>query len=186
MIIAPKYLILAGILFLLGSCNQEVEQIPEEKIAYSELKQVHRDELLQWNKELAQTDKLIIEKFIDRRNWEMEMTETGLFYHIYHKTNGIGVSEGNWVEFKYTTSLLDGTVVYSSDESGNRVIHIGRNDDEFGLDEGLRLMNIGEKARFILHPFLAFGLPGDGYKIPMQAILLYEVEVVDVRETEIK
>ncbi len=163
-----------------GSGNKDTEYV----IPYSQLKNIKRNELMEWNRNLTQTDKVIIESFIERRRWDMEMTGTGLFFQIYHSATGPKVEEGKFVEFEYITSLLDGTVLYNSDIYGTRIIRIGRNQDERGLDEGLRLLRVGDKARFILHPFLAFGVPGDGYKVPFQAILLYDIEVIDVRDTE--
>lgn len=164
----------------LNSCNNQVEQKPEI-LPYSEIKKIYRDDLLEWNREVAQTDKLIIEKFIERRKWDMQVSETGLYYDVYYKGNGEQAIEGKYAEFNYSTSLLDGTVLYTSEEYGTRTILIGHNEDENGLDEGLRMMHVGDKARFILHPFIAFGIPGDGYKVPIQAILLYDIELIDVR-----
>lgn len=171
------------LIILISSCGTGNKN-NEEVIPYSQLKNIHRNELMEWNRSLTQTDKVIIESFIERRRWDMEMTGTGLFYQIYHSGTGTKVEEGKFVEFEYTTSLLDGTVLYDSDVYGTRIIRIGRNQEERGLDEGLRLMRTGDKARFILHPFLAFGVPGDGYKVPFQAILFYDVEIIDVRDTE--
>ncbi len=181
MIIYKILIFIVIIMFL--SCGGSPEKQPEP-IPYSEIKNLYKDELMEWNKEITQTDKLIIEKFIERRKWDMNMSGTGLFYQIYHHGNGKKAENGKYAEFKYTTSLLDGTVLYTSEEYGNRTLLIGRFDREIGLHEGLQLMRVGDKARFVLHPFLAFGLPGDGYKVPLQAILLYDIELIDVRDNE--
>lgn len=168
--------------FIAMSCTSGDNQ-EEELIPISQLKRQHRQEMMIYNRELTKTDKVVIERFIDRRRWDMTMSETGLFYQIYENGEGKKVKEHKYVEFEYTTSLLDGTLLYNSEVYGNRLMQIGRNQDERGLDEGLRLMRAGDRARFILHPFLAFGVPGDGYKVPINAILLYDVKIVDVRNT---
>jgi FKBP-type peptidyl-prolyl cis-trans isomerase len=50
---------------------------------------------------------------------------------------------------------------------------------ESGLHEGIKYMKKGEKARLILPPHLAHGLIGDMNKIPMNATLIYDIQVID-------
>lgn len=177
-----KYLLPSfTLIILITSCDNSNNQDQEEILPYSEVKKIHRDELLEYNRNLTQTDKVIIEKFIERRNWDMEITGTGLYYMIYQSGKGQKAVNGKYAEFEYEISLLDGTLLYSSEIEGNRVMLLGHNNQESGLDEGLKLMREGDKARFILHPFIAFGVPGDGDRIPVQAILLYDVKLVELR-----
>ena len=76
--------------------------------------------------------------------------------------------------------LKENKLVYSSEESGNRTLTIGKNQEESGINEGLKKMRYGEKARFIIPPHLAFGVTGDGYKIGSYEILIYEIEIVSI------
>jgi len=46
------------------------------------------------------------------------------------------------------------------------------------LNEGLRMLKQGAEATFILPPFMAFGLIGDGKKIPSRSILVYNVTIL--------
>jgi len=39
---------------------------------------------------------------------------------------------------------------------------------------------VGDKATFIMPPHLAYGLPGDGNKIPARSVIAYEVILVKV------
>jgi FKBP-type peptidyl-prolyl cis-trans isomerase len=55
---------------------------------------------------------------------------------------------------------------------------IGQSDVEAGLEEGIRLMRTGDRAKLILPSRLAFGLLGDGKKIPPGATLVYDIELV--------
>ena len=103
---------------------------------------------------------------------------------IYAKTNDTEVKSGDVVEFSFKTSLLNGDVLYDSDATGNRKMTIDRNQEESGLNEGLKLMKKGEKAYFILQPHLAFGVAGDSYKIPPYSVLGYDIEVVDIKSPE--
>ncbi|HNQ69177.1 MAG TPA: FKBP-type peptidyl-prolyl cis-trans isomerase [Bacteroidales bacterium] len=174
----------AGLVILLFSCNND--SIPEDQklLPYSVVKKIHREELLNWNKNLVEIDYTVIQKYIERRKWKMEVSESGLYYQIYYKTDNEEAADGLVAVFSYSTSLLDGTVLYTSEEFGNRELHLGHNQDESGLNEGLMLMKKGEKARFILPPHLAFGVPGDGYRVPYYSILVYEIELLDLYAPE--
>ncbi|PLX11282.1 MAG: hypothetical protein C0594_03890 [Marinilabiliales bacterium] len=51
-----------------------------------------------------------------------------------------------------------------------------------GLEEGISMMREGEKARFIIPPYLAWGLLGDEDKVPMRSIVVYDVELISVED----
>jgi FKBP-type peptidyl-prolyl cis-trans isomerase len=161
------------------SCNNEAKN-ESSPIPYSEYKNTHKKELMDWNRKTVEIDYEVINKFIERRKWDMKITGTGLYWQIYKKTDGRPVSSNDIVEFTYKTYLLNGTELYTSEKDGNRFMKIDRNQEEAGLNEGLKMMKKGEKARFILPPHLAFGVSGDGYKIPIYSIVVYEIEIVSV------
>lgn len=171
--------IFVSILLVLASCNNEkVKENKEESRPYSEVKKEHRDELLEWNKDIVEIDNTVIEKFIERRKWDMEISGTGLYYQIYQETDGEMAVEGKVAEISYTTMLLSGDVLYSSENLGNRMLHLGHNQEESGLNEGIMMMKVGEKARLIMPPHLAFGVPGDGNLVAPYSILVYDIELV--------
>jgi FKBP-type peptidyl-prolyl cis-trans isomerase FkpA len=58
---------------------------------------------------------------------------------------------------------------------------VGRGGVESGLEEGILLLNEGGRAQFIMPPHLAHGLIGDDNQIPSRSIILYEIEVVEVK-----
>ena len=61
---------------------------------------------------------------------------------------------------------------------GPKEIVLGRSQLEPGLNEGLRMLKTGAEATFILPPFLAYGLIGDGKKIPSRAVIIYNVNIL--------
>lgn len=182
--LVKKLLYIASISLLLVSCQSKKGEQTEIKDPYSKVKTEKQEETIQINKEMLDVNKDIVEKYIARHNWEMTETESGLLYMIYAKTNDTEVKSGDVVEFSFKTSLLNGDVLYDSDATGNRKMTIDRNQEESGLNEGLKLMKKGEKAYFILLPHLAFGVAGDSYKIPPYSVLVYDIEVVDIKSPE--
>jgi FKBP-type peptidyl-prolyl cis-trans isomerase FkpA len=138
------------------------------------------DTLIKANKFLLERDSELIESYINRRNWNMQITESGLWYEIYKHTNSMQVKPGDIVKYNYVLSLLDGTECYSSNNSGPGQIKIGQSGKEFGLDEGILKMRSGEKAHFILPPYLAHGLIGDMEKIPARSTIVYDIEIIEI------
>ena len=84
----------------------------------------------------------------------------------------------------YECSLLDGTKCYSSKKQGPKEIILGRNEIESGLNEGLRMLKPGGEAIFILPPFLAFGILGDNKAIPPRATLVYEIKILNKKQSK--
>ncbi len=50
-----------------------------------------------------------------------------------------------------------------------------------GWDEGIGLLEVGDKARFVIPSNLAYGTSGAGGVIPPNATLLFDVELMDVK-----
>jgi FKBP-type peptidyl-prolyl cis-trans isomerase len=140
------------------------------------------EKLLKVNKYLVDKDVDIIKGYVKRRNCEMNVTQTGLWYMIYEKGSGEHSKIGKSATLSYKLSLLDGTLCYSSEEDGLKTFRIGKGGVEAGLEEGILLMREGDKARFIMMPHLAHGLIGDEKCIPARAIILYEVELLKISE----
>lgn len=167
-------------LLAFGSCKTNNEPT-ETKVPYSKIKNENKEETIKINHDMLDVNRDVIDKYIERHKWHMTETQTGLFYMIFEKTQDVEVKSGDEVVFSYKTSLLNGDVLYDSETMGNRKLAIDKNQEEAGLNEGLKLMRKGEKAYFIIPPHLAFGVPGDSYKVPPYSVLVYEVQVVDVK-----
>jgi FKBP-type peptidyl-prolyl cis-trans isomerase FkpA len=162
-------------LVFLISCNRESGP-PSEK-DYSNT----RKTLMDVNRILVKKDSAKIAEFVKKKDWKMNETETGLWYMIYKKGSGEKSEEGLNATINYRVSLLDGTKCYSSDSLGPKTFKIGRGSVETGLEEGILLLREGDRARFIMPPHLAHGLVGDDNKIPAHSIILYDVELLSLK-----
>lgn len=82
-------------------------------------------------------------------------TSSGLKYTILKKGNGAAAKEGDQVLIFETTSYLNGTVLYSNENSTTAVkVLIGGKQATEGVDEGLRGMQVGEVRKLIAAPHL--------------------------------
>ena len=112
----------------------------------------------------------------------MKMTETGLWYMIYKEGIGEKVKAGAEVSIDYNVWLIDGTLCYSSDSLGIKQFIVGQGGVEAGLEEGMLMLKQGSKARFVMPPHLAHGLIGDENRIPARAIIIYDLEVLNIED----
>lgn len=140
-----------------------------------------KEQLVRVNKSQTHFEQNQIEDFLARYNYQMDSTQTGLRYFIYKKQKGKSPGKKSIVEIKYEVKLLDGTVCYNSNSTGNLEFQIGKTDLPVGLQEGVQLMSVGEKAIFISPSKLGYGLTGDGDNIPPNAVLVYDVELKKVK-----
>jgi FKBP-type peptidyl-prolyl cis-trans isomerase len=162
-------------MLILISCQQPVES--DKKVNSKNIE----ESLLNANKHLVKTEDQQIDDFIKRYGWIMTETGTGLRYLIYQQGEGEKAEKGNTVTIGYTTSLLNGEICYSSEETGNKTFIIGQGGVEAGLEEGILFLKKGDRAKIILPSHLAFGLVGDGSKIPAKATLVYDVELIELK-----
>ncbi len=168
------FYILFFVIFI--SCNDNTATYQPRKIDNSGWK----DTLELVNRSLIVIDKERVDAYLKRRNWHMNVTESGLYYYIFSKNKGQKAEKGLIGKIKYKVELLDGTHCYSSDSTGLKTVKIGHGSVEGGLDEALLKMRVGDKARIILLPHLAHGLLGDFEKIPARSILVYYVELIEL------
>jgi len=160
------------------SCNNEAEK--KKKLTKEEMSKYNKS-LETANKYLTTLDAERIENYAKRRNWDMKVTKSGLWYQIYENGKGPKTKEDQIAILKYRISLLDGTLCYSSDSTGAKEFVIGHGGVESGLEEGILLLRIGDKARFILPPYQAHGLIGDMDKIPARSSIVYELELIGLK-----
>lgn len=111
-----------------------------------------------------------------------EKTASGLRYKILHKGEGKQAEKGRTVHVHYEGSLLGGQV-FDSSYTRNQPIEfkLGIGQVIPGWDEGIGLLQVGDKARFIIPPQLGYGSAGAGGVIPPNAVLLFDVELMDIR-----
>jgi FKBP-type peptidyl-prolyl cis-trans isomerase len=170
-----KYLIGSSLLICFISCGQKNR--PQ-----NEMKMPSQEESIQAGKAMAKQEDTEINAYIKRYNLVMERTGTGLRYKILSKGVGLNASTGMKATVKFKTSLLDGTVCYSSDSTGNETFVVDRDNVESGLHEGIKKLSKGGIAKFILPSHLAHGLTGDNNRIPARSPVVYDIELIDLKE----
>ncbi len=111
-----------------------------------------------------------------------DKTDSGLHYKIFQNGDGANAEKGKTVSVHYKGSLTDGTVFDSSYKRNQPIdFPLGMGHVIPGWDEGIALLKVGDKARFVIPPYLGYGETGAGGVIPPNATLIFDVELVDVK-----
>ncbi len=160
---------------LLYSCRGE--RTKPEKIDWSDAHSVD------FNREVNEREQLNIQLFLAHHHYlKMDETSSGLRFMIYQKSKeGELAQEGQLATLRLKVELLNGRICDETPEGKTETMVIGKSDKESGVHEALKLMKKGERAKLILPSYLGHGLLGDRTKIPPQAVLYIDLELIDLR-----
>jgi FKBP-type peptidyl-prolyl cis-trans isomerase FkpA len=148
-----KVLTILSMLFILTSCK-----------TYSE------EDLKQFDSQ--------IQDYIKKNSWNMERTESGLYYEIIEEGNGDEFIRFNdQVTFYYTGKLTDGEIFQKIDE--DVPLTFRARELIIGWQEGLSFIKEGGTIRLIIPPHLGYGDKQTGL-VPPNSILIYELSVLEV------
>jgi len=131
---------------------------------------------------------------------QAKLTSSGLQYIITEKGSGKNVTSTNVAMVHYAVYFVDGTLLETSNETtaiNNDAFNLQKQsagmyepiearvgpEDRMieGFKEGIRLLKEGDKATLFLPYTLAYG-EGGTRGIPPQSDLIFEVEVISVKE----
>ena len=130
---------------------------------------------------LAEQKKLA-EEALEKLAAGFEKTESGLRYKMIQTGTGKQAEKGKKVSVHYEGSLENGRVFDSSYKRKQPIdFTLGVGQVIEGWDEGIALLKVGDKARFVIPSYLGYGSRGAGGAIPPDATLIFDVELMDVK-----
>ncbi len=107
---------------------------------------------------------------------ETKTTEGGVKYETLKEGTGPELKPGEMASVRYDGKLENGT----SFDSGKLDAAIGVRPLIKGWEEGIPGMKVGEVRKLIIPPALGYGAAGQGPKIPPNATLIFEVELLGI------
>jgi len=162
-------LLWALVILILASCEA---QEGKNRKTYT------REELIEVNKQMVSDESDKIDRYIELKGLETQKTETGLMYEIIESnTDSVTGRSGNLATIQYRSYLLDSTEVAFSPIDDPLRFKIDQDDVVSGLHEGVKLLSVGDSARFIMPSHLAYGLTGSE-TVPPKSALVYEVRLI--------
>lgn len=156
----------------------------EFRAVMQEFQQEMMQKMMAKNQAAASGNREKGKKFLDDNKARpgVKVTESGLQYEVIKEGKGAQPKPEDTVTVHYVGTLTDGTEFDSSIARGepakfqlNRVIP--------GWTEGVGLMKIGAKYRFVIPDNLAYGERQMGDKIMPGSVLVFEVELLGIEKT---
>lgn len=167
------------ITFYIGA--SKILTMQEAQAEAAKMRQKQQEEMLAASQEQMDKDIEIIDAYLKENNIEAQSTESGLRYVIETEGSGASPAQGQMVFVHYTGTLLDGKQFDSSHDRGEPLdFPIGQGNVIPGWDEGIALLKKGGKGTLYIPSPLAYGPRGAGADIPPNAVLKFDVELVDI------
>ncbi|NND91173.1 MAG: FKBP-type peptidyl-prolyl cis-trans isomerase [Granulosicoccus sp.] len=110
----------------------------------------------------------------------VQVTDSGLQYEVITAADGPKPTADDTVSVHYVGTLMDGTEFDSSIARGEPASFPLKGVIP-GWTEGLQLMNVGSKYRFVIPADLAYGERGAGQAIGPGETLIFEVELLEIK-----
>lgn len=165
------------ILLVLFSCTTEEEK-PKD-INWT------KKNSIDLGKELAIQQEIDIKLFLESHgDWKMTKTGSGLQYYIYEHgkiDTAYSPKTGDFARIEYIVTLLDGTECYRTEDDEYEEIVVDNSGIETGVQEGIKKMTIGDRAKLIIPSHLAHGLVGDMKKIPPLTPLVIDIYLTGIK-----
>ncbi|MEA3443431.1 MAG: FKBP-type peptidyl-prolyl cis-trans isomerase [Bacteroidota bacterium] len=153
--------------------NREMGSIPPNSTLFFDVR------LLDFQKQAAAAQKPKIKAF-NTEGKDTISTPSGLKYIIIEKGSGEKVTKDRNIKINYSGYLSDGKMFDSTfkREKPHKLV-AGNGKVIKGLDEGVMLMQVGDKFQFIIPPQLAFGKK-ESKLIPANSTLIFDVELLEI------
>ena len=169
--------------------EQDFKKWKTDQIALLQKRQQEKDQ------QQLQEDTKAIDQYLKKRQLSAQTMPSGLRYVIDTPGQGAKPKQKDKVKVNYTGQLLNGKVFDTSlaDIAKKHGIHnslrtyepmefqLGVEQVIKGWDEGIMLLNKGAKARLFIPSALAYGSRAMGELIQPNAILIFDVELVDIQ-----
>jgi FKBP-type peptidyl-prolyl cis-trans isomerase len=107
--------------------------------------------------------------------------QSGLQYELIRPGYGERPKRSDWVKVHFKGTLIDGTEYDSSYSKGEPSI-FPVSQLVSGWSEAIQMMQVGGRWRLVIPPNLAYGEHGDGDKIPPNAVLIIDMELIGIVE----
>ena len=116
-------------------------------------------------------------------------TKSGLKYIKVKKGTGVVVAKEKEIFTHIVLTNLKGKKIWTTREKSERSGKVETFDFIYGktalikgFNEGVGLMRKGDRFTFILPPNIAYGEKGQGADIPPNTTLVFDIEIIDVKE----
>lgn len=133
---------------------------------------VVKENMINANRLVIQSESTQIESYIQRRGWTMSQLPSGAFFREYTRGTGAAIQPQETVEVTYRLESLDGTAIYTKQID---TLEVGKRQITTALDDLLQQMHYGSQAWLIAPSNSAYGVVGDGDRVQPRMVIIYNV-----------
>jgi FKBP-type peptidyl-prolyl cis-trans isomerase FkpA len=134
-------------------------------------------------------DDKILQDYFAKNNIKATKAPSGLYYTIQKPGSGANIAPGQVASMMYTGKTLDGKAFDSNIDTtighhGTKPLtfQVGAHQMIPGVDESMTFFKKGTKATIYLPSPLAYGEQGNPPIIGQNSVLMFDVEIVDVKD----
>jgi len=162
------------LVLFIASCRQQPQMPANVPVPDQE-----KENLIALNKAIVSNENRQIEQYIAKKHLKLAKDSLGFWCSDFLKDREAITKSQPTVTYQYSIILLDGRRCYSNLNSPRRTtIRLGKGESFTGLDMALCKMNAGEQADFIFPSILAYGVSGDGHRVPPYSPLVCTVKLL--------
>ena len=175
------FLVITVLLFISGCGGPEPRRPVEVKSGSFIRESVERNRAL-----LAQEEQLIKAIISADTTRQYTTTDFGAWYSYttQNQEDSYQPKEGDIVTMNYDILSLQNDTIYSTEEIGEVLYNVDREEIFNGLRLGVKLLKEGERATFLFPSHLAFGYHGDNDKIGPNVPLKSNVIILKIEQTQ--
>lgn len=140
------------------------------------------------NKKLNQGEENLIAAIIKKDTANDYIASTKGYWYYYNAKNEKPTAtpvKGDIAMFDYEIKDLTGKIIYSQKELKPQNYRVDKQDFLKGIQDGIKLMQKGEKVTFLFPSHMAFGYHGDDNRIGTNQPLLCTVTLNDIKKDNI-
>jgi gliding motility-associated peptidyl-prolyl isomerase len=142
------------------------------------------------NKLIYEEEKTIILGIIEADSLrEYSSSENGFWYTITQK-DSLAIQQkpvfADIITFTYNVKDLDGNIIVSAKENGVQNYKVDQSNQELisGIRDGIKLLNVGERATFIFPSYKAYGYYGIQKKLGTNVPIICDITLLSINQTQ--
>ncbi|MDR1415838.1 MAG: FKBP-type peptidyl-prolyl cis-trans isomerase [Prevotellaceae bacterium] len=152
---------------------------PREQRPYAPVASPDRQRLQGVNKYLNEKEQDILQSYVKRQQLNMSKSGMGYFYQVVAEGSGSQIAMNDVAQLYGSIFLIDGTPCYAYSEQRPLVVTMGTFSGITALNTALLGVRQGSHVRFVIPSHLAFGLLGDGDRVPPRSPLVCDFWIID-------
>ena len=137
-----------------------------------------REIVINANRHVTHSEEQKIASYLERRGWQAASLSGGVRVIETAKGGGTPIEVGDTLQITYRVETLGGEVIYDKVEE---TVVAGHGRPTAGLDAALLTLGRGSEATVLMPSAMAYGVAGDGDRIPARTVPVYKVKVAGSR-----